>query len=212
MTERLNLSHAPGFKTKPSSPDPKPPRFFLLDELAKSSQDPLELRNETLQILNAGRDTTGALLGWVFYFLARDERVFTKLRAAVLADFGPGRTGEIGFHALKSCQYLHHCLQEVLRVASVVPVNERVCIRDTTLPRGAGPGGEQPVFLPKGRRVLIATHAMQHRADVWGADVGAFVPERWETWKVGFEFVPFGAGPRKCIGRMFFLFPELSLM
>lgn len=196
VTERLSLSKPPSEES---------PRFFLLNELAKSSQDPLELRNETLQILNAGRDTTGALLGWVFYFLARDERVFNKLREAVLFDFGRDRTGDINFQKLKSCQYLNQCIQEVLRVASVVPVNERVAIRDTTLPCGAGPDKSQPVFLPKGQRVLIATHAMQHRADIWGPDVGDFVPERWETWKVGFEFVPFGAGPRKCIGRKYFL-------
>ncbi|RDW56492.1 hypothetical protein BP5796_13133 [Coleophoma crateriformis] len=69
-------------------PSPDPDRFVLLDQLAKSSQNPLELRNETLQILNAGRDTTGALLGWAFYFLARSDRVFTKLREIVIADFG----------------------------------------------------------------------------------------------------------------------------
>jgi cytochrome P450 len=192
VTGRLNRPHKPTTKS---------PRFFLLDELAKSTQNPLELRNETLQLLNAGRDTTGALLGWVFYFLSRNERVFNKLREIILSEFGNDRTGEISFQKLKSCQYLHHCIQEILRVASVVPVNERVCIRDTTLPRGGGEDKMQPVFLRKGQRILIANHAMQHRHDIWGSDVSEFKPERWQDRKVGFEFVPFGAGPRKCIGR-----------
>ena len=176
-------------------------RFYLLDELAKYTQNPLELRNETLQILNAGRDTTGALLGWVFYFLARNDRVFNKLREIIIADFGRDRTGEVTFPKLKQCQYLNHCIQETLRVASVVPVNERVCIRDTTLPYGGGEDMTQPVFLRKGQRVLIANHAMQHRPDLYGQDVDEFKPERWVERRVGFEFVPFGAGPRKCIGR-----------
>lgn len=64
-----------------------PSRFFLLDELAKHTQDPLELRNETLQILNAGRDTTGSLLGWMFYYFARNPRVFSKLRSIIVQDF-----------------------------------------------------------------------------------------------------------------------------
>jgi cytochrome P450 len=194
VTGRLN---------RPSKAAADSHRFFLLDELAKSTQNPLELRNETLQLLNAGRDTTGALLGWVFYFLARNGRVFNKLRDIILNDFGRDRTGDISFQKLKSCQYLHHCIQEILRVASVVPVNERVCIRDTTLPCGGGGDKMQPVFLKKGQRVLIANHAMQHRQELWGSDVSEFKPERWEERRVGFEFVPFGAGPRKCIGRKF---------
>jgi len=176
-------------------------RFCLLNELAKSTQNPLELRNETLQILNAGRDTTGALLGWVFYFLVRNNRVFDKLRGIILTDFGRDRTGEIIFEKLKQCQYLNHCIQETLRVASVVPINERVCTSDTTLPRGGGEDKLQPVFLRKGQRVLIVNHAMQHRSDLWGPDVDEFKPERWEKRIAGFEFVPFAAGPRKCIGR-----------
>jgi cytochrome P450 len=38
---------------------------------------------------------------------------------------------------------------------------------------------------------------------VWGPDVDEFRPERWETMKVGREFVPFGGGPRVCIGRLY---------
>ncbi|RDW58626.1 hypothetical protein BP6252_13102 [Coleophoma cylindrospora] len=189
--------------SRPSiKPATDPDRFFLLDQLAKSSQNPLELRNETLQILNAGRDTTGALLGWAFYFLARNSRVFTKLRETILADFGHD---EIAYPKLKSCEYLHQTIQEVLRVAAVVPVNERVCIRATTLPRGGGPDGTRPVFLRKGQRVLIANYAMQHRPDLWGVDVDEFKPERWAERRVGFDFLPFGAGPRKCIGQQFAL-------
>ena len=178
-------------------------KFILLNELAKETQNPLELRNESLSLLFAGRDTAGALLGWVFYFLARNERVFNKLRTLILEQFGPSTTSEITFAQLKACAYITHVINEVFRVAAVIPLNERVAVRDTTLPRGGGPDGSQPIFIPKGRQVLIATYAMQHRADIWGDDVEDFVPERWEGRKVGFEFIPFGAGPRSCLGRKF---------
>lgn len=187
------------------------PRFFLLDELANYTQNPIELRNETLQLLNAGRDTTGSLLGWIFYHLARNPRVLTKLRAIILATFGSDRAGKIEFHTLKSCTYLNAVIQETLRISAVVPVNERYCITSpgTTLPRGGGPSGSQPIFIPKGMRILIASHAMQHRADIWGDDVHIFRPERWEDRKLssagGWEFLPFGAGRRKCIGQQFAL-------
>ena len=179
-------------------------KFVLLNELAKETKDPLELRNETLSLLFAGRDTVGALLGWVFYFLARHERVFQKLRSIVLETFGPSTTGEISFAQLKACQYMLHTINECFRVAAVIPLNERVAVRDTTLPRGGGPDGSRPIFIPKGRQILIATYAMQHRADIWGEDVEEFKPERWEDRKVGWEYVPFGAGPRSCLGRKLF--------
>ena len=178
-------------------------KFILLNELAKETQNPLELRNESLSLLFAGRDTAGALLGWVFYFLARNERVFDKLRAIVLDSFGASTRGEISFAQLKACQYMSHTINEVFRVAAVIPLNERVAVRDTTLPRGGGPQGDQPIFIPQGRQVLIATYAMQHRADLWGDDVEEFIPERWEGRKAGYEFIPFGVGPRSCLGREF---------
>lgn len=174
-------------------------KFILLNELAKHSHDPLELRNETLHVLSAGKDTTAALLGWLFYFLARHPHIFTKLRSAILTDF-PSDTS-IDFHTLNNCRYLQHCINETFRVAAVIPVIERLCTRDTTLPSGGGKKGTSPIFLREGSRVLISTYGMQHRKDIWGEDAEEFRPERWEGRKVGYEFVPFAGGPRKCIGR-----------
>lgn len=182
-------------------------KFVLVDELAKEMQDPSKLRNETLHILVAGRDTTGALLSWMFYFLARHPKVFDKLRDIILSEFGASVTGDVTFDKLRSCQYMQFCINEALRVASVVPLNDRSATRDTVLPRGGGPDGRSPVFVPKGGQVLMPNYAMQHRADIWGDDVEEFKPERWEGRKVGWEFVPFGGGARKCLGRECFYNP-----
>lgn len=190
-------------KSNRSAEDPtSKKKFVLLDELAKKSQNPVELRNESLHLLSAGRDTTGALLSWVFYFLSRHPTVFEKLRAIIIAEFGTHRAAnDVTFTKLKSCQYLHHCINEAFRMVSIVPLMERVCIKDTTLPNGGGPSGTKPIFVPKGQRVLISTYAMQHRVDIWGQDAEEYNPDRWEGRKTGWEFFPFGAGPRKCVGR-----------
>ncbi|KAI5862998.1 putative N-alkane-inducible cytochrome P450 [Durotheca rogersii] len=176
-------------------------RFNLLNELAKETQDPRELRNETLHVLIAGRDTTGCLLGWVVYFLARHPKAYARLRAAVLEQFGECPPADI--RALSQVPYLQWVISESLRVATVIPLNERIALRDTVLPRGGGSDGRSRVFVPKGTQVLIALYAMQHRPDIWGPDVEVFRPERWETHRPGWEFIPFGAGARKCLGQQF---------
>lgn len=185
-----------------SAEDEKNSKYIFLDELAKQTQNPIELRNESLHVLAAGRDTTGSLMGWSFYFLARYPRVYDKLRSIVLNQFGTS-SDEIPFLDLKNCTYLHNCINEALRVATVIPLNERVAQRDTTLPRGGGPNGDRPIFMPKGTQVLIPKYAMQHRKDIWGDDVEEYRPERWDERKVGWEFIPFGMGLRQCPGREF---------
>ncbi|KAI1090214.1 putative N-alkane-inducible cytochrome P450 [Rostrohypoxylon terebratum] len=185
----------------PYEKDPeKGARFNLLNELAKETQDPRELRNETLHVLIAGRDTTGCLLGWVLYFLARHPRVYARLRAEIVDRFDD-RPAD--FRSLSQVSYIQWIISETLRFATVIPLNERIALKDTVLPRGGGPDGKSRVFIPEGTQVLIPLYAMQHRADIWGPDVEEFRPERWETHRPGWEFIPFGAGARKCLGQQF---------
>lgn len=183
-------------KTSPAERD----RFILLDALAKETHDPLELRSETLHLLSVSRDATASLLSWIFYFLARHPGVYAKLRTSILEHFGTDET-TIHYTNIRSCQYLGFCIDEVLRVTAVAPFVERVCIADTVLPRGGGPDGKMPSFIPQGCQFLIWTYGLQQRTDIWGPDVMEFRPERWEGRKFGWEFVPFGGGQRKCIGR-----------
>ena len=175
-------------------------KFVLLDELAKHTNNALEIRNETLNVLSAGRDTTASLLSWIFYFLSRYPRVFDQLRVTILAEIGTD-SSSIEFAKLRSCQYLQNCINETLRMTGILPTMERECLEDVVLPCGGGLDGTKPVFLPKGQRVMISIYAMQQRCDVWGDDPEVFRPERWEGRKAGFEFIPFGGGPRKCVGR-----------
>ncbi|KAI1106154.1 putative N-alkane-inducible cytochrome P450 [Jackrogersella minutella] len=193
------LAHPPGKPNAGADPE-KGARFNLLSELVKETQDPRELRNETLHVLIAGRDTTGCLLGWVLYFLARHPRVFARLRAEIIDRFG---AKPADFRSLNQVSYLQWVISEVLRVATVIPLNERIALRDTVLPRGGGPDGKSRVFIPEGTQVLVPLYAMQHRADIWGPDVEEFRPERWETHRPGWEYIPFGAGARKCLGQQF---------
>lgn len=181
-------------------------KYVFLDALAEECQDPIELRSQLMNILLAGRDTTASMLGWLFHLLAKDPARYRKLRDIVVEEFGTfARPKEITFARLKSCQYLQHCNNEVLRLYPVVPINGRWAYKDTVLPTGGGPDGTDPVFIPKNSSVDYCVYLTQRRRDIWGPDADEFRPERWEGRKVGWEFLPFNGGPRICLGQQFAL-------
>ncbi|EGX89124.1 Cytochrome P450 [Cordyceps militaris CM01] len=182
--------------------------YVFLNELVKETRDPDVLRNQLLNILLAGRDTTAGLLGWTTLRLARQPEVYAKLRAAVLAAFGPysaSDTSRITFESLKACAYMQHVLSETLRLHPSVPTNFRHALRDTTLPRGGGDDGQAPIYIRAGCNVLYSTNVMHRRPDLWGPDADEFKPERWENKKFGWEYLPFNGGPRICLGQQFAL-------
>ncbi|KAJ5502300.1 Cytochrome P450 E-class CYP52 [Penicillium fimorum] len=195
---------APQFEKK-ASPNEKTPYIFL-EALLEVTRDPIELRSQLLNILLAGRDTTASLLSWTFLMLARHPHVFTKLRKIIISNFGTySNPQNITFTTMKSCQYLQHVMNEVLRLYPVVPFNRRTATRDTTIPRGGGPDGQDPVYVRKGQTVIYTTHVMHRRKDLWGPDADQFKPERWMECRAGWEYIPFNGGPRICIGQQFAL-------
>ena len=92
-------------------------------------------------------------------------------------------------------------LFEALRLHPVIPTNARQAKRDTVLPRGGGPDGNSPLLVTEGTVVLFNVYAMHRDERVFGGDIEAFVPERWRGLRPGWGYLPFGGGPRICMGR-----------
>jgi cytochrome P450 len=99
----------------------------------------------------------------------------------------------------------------VLRLYPVVPTNSRFAIRNTTIPCGGGPDGRSQIFVAKGQIVSYSLYDMHRRKDIYGSDAEEFKPERWETLRAGWGYLPFNGGPRICIGQQFAL-TEVSYM
>lgn len=183
-------------------------RYVFLKALAKDTQDPEELRSELLNILLAGRDTTASTLGFFFFTMAdpRYSHIYRRLRTIILEEFGTySNPKEITFEKMKSCQYLQWCLNECLRLYPAVPMNVRTAQVDTTLPVGGGKDGQSPIFVRKGQDIGYTVYLMHRRKDIWGPDAEIFKPERWETRRPGWDYLPFNGGPRICIGQQFAL-------
>lgn len=200
----VKIALDPNYKRAPVTVGQKE-KFVMLDAMVAETRDPVEIRDQILHLLLAGRDTTSALLSWTILLLARHPEEFEKLRATVINHFGTeeGPTQELTFTSLKACKPITHVLYEAMRLYPLLPVNGRMALKDTFLPTGGGPDGKQPIAIMKGEQVGFSTYVMHRRADLWGDDCDEFHPERWEGKKRGWEFLPFSGGPRVCLGRKY---------
>ncbi|KAL8784048.1 MAG: hypothetical protein Q9195_009198 [Heterodermia aff. obscurata] len=161
-------------------------RYILLNHLAERNKDPIELRDHAISALLGGTETTANLLSNLLYALDFDITTLDRER-------------------MKDAIYLSYCINESLRLHPVVPLTGRWCNKDTILPRGGDPDEAHPLLVPQGTAIYLAFYPMHRRKDIFGDDADTFRPERWATLKPGWGFVPFGGGPRICIGQQFAL-------
>lgn len=185
--------------------------YIFLYELVKQTRDPAVLRDQLLNILVAARDTTASLLSSTFFELARNKDILQKLQEEIWTKFGKGeniRLEDITFESLKSCEYLKSVLNETLRLYPAVPLNFRFATKNTTLPKGGGPDGEDPVFIPKKGIIMYNVGALHRDPIHYGKDADVYRPERWSepsTRSLGWAYLPFNGGPRICLGQQFAL-------
>ena len=166
------------------------------------------MRDQLLNIMIAGRDTTAGLMSFIFFELAKRPDVWAKLKAEIYERFGYGdnvRFDEITFETLKKCTYFKNVVNETLRLYPSVPVNYRQANINTTLPRGGGPDGDKPVLIEKGNAVGYIVSATHRNEKYYGKDAAEFKPERWDdkNLKPGWAYLPFNGGPRICLGQQF---------
>lgn len=175
----------------------------LLDGLIENSDDIVSLRDGVITILIAGIDSVASLLSTTFWLLARDERVFQKLRANTLDYIGEGNPT---YEQIRNFSYLRHVFNEAMRVCPPVPFNARVANKETILPHGGGADGASNVLVRKGQRVVFSTWAAHRSTRSFGDDAHEFRPERWDHLKgEALGFIPFNSGPRVCPGQQYAL-------
>lgn len=95
-------------KPKISSDKPKPERYILLNEVAKVAQDPIDLRNQLLNVFFPAHDATAITIADMMFHFARDMNVQTKLRSEIAAV----GSAQLSFELLKSMRYLRFVFNE----------------------------------------------------------------------------------------------------
>ncbi|KAJ6590254.1 cytochrome P450 [Mycena sp. CBHHK59/15] len=181
----------------------------LLDELLNSTSDPKVLKDETLNILLAGRDTTMHVMTMVVYFLSMYPEVCARLREEVLTHVGSSRRPT--YDDIRDMKYLRAVINESMRLYP--PVES---IHATTWP--SPDPHDKPIYIPARVKIPYSVFMMHRRKDLWGPDAEEFSPERFLDERLkkyllnnSFQFLPFNAGPRICLGQQF-AYNEMSFM
>ncbi|KAF2712256.1 cytochrome P450 [Pleomassaria siparia CBS 279.74] len=176
-------------------------RYLFIHELAKQTSDKARIRDELMNVLLAGRDTTASLLSNMFFELAKQPELWKRLREEIAVLDGRLPT----YEELRNFKLLKWCLNESLRLHPVVAANSRLAIKDTVLPLGGGSDGKTPLFVPRGTLISYTTYAMHRREDLYGPDAHLYKPDRWANLRPGWEYLPFNGGPRICLGQQYAL-------
>ncbi|KAF2100841.1 cytochrome P450 [Rhizodiscina lignyota] len=182
------------------------PSSWFIDQVAKESASDTALRDQLLNVLLAGRDTTACCLSWTFRLLVRHPQALVRLRKEVASVMKGSQhpTRE----QLRKMPFLICVVKESLRLYPPVPLNNREAVKTTILPTGGGPDGNSPMLVRKGELVVYSQYVNSRKKNIYGSDADIFRPERWETGEmkdVGWAYFPFSGGPRQCLGEDFAL-------
>ncbi|MFV2010027.1 MULTISPECIES: cytochrome P450 [unclassified Micromonospora] len=150
------------------------------------------MRDELVTLLLAGHETTASTLGWSFYLIDQHPQVRERLRdeaVAVLGDRLPT------YEDLRRLTYTSMVVEEVMRLYPPVWMLSRIA-------QGPDEIGGFPV--PAGAHVLICPYTLHRHPGFW-PDPDRFDPERFDPTRTvsrpRYAYVPFGAGPRFCVGN-----------
>ncbi|MBN9165530.1 MAG: cytochrome P450 [Myxococcales bacterium] len=163
------------------------------DEEGASMTD-RQVRDEAMTLALAGHETTANALAWTFYLLARHPEVRARMESEIDA-LGHAPT----YDDLKKLPYTLAVFKEAMRLYPPAYILGRRPIEDTSI-------GEYRVR--RNSIVLVSVMGIHRRPDVW-SDPERFDPERFlgerEKQLPRCAYMPFGAGPRICIGNHFAL-------
>ena len=153
----------------------------LLQHLLDAGLTDSVIRDQMLTMLIAGHDTSTALLAWTFALLGQHPDVYTRLGQEM--------------DTLDKSPLLDQVIKESLRLYPPIHVGNRLVAEEISFSDGTVPAGE---------RMFYSIYLTHRDPTIW-QDADDFCPERFMQGRKTppFSYVPFGGGPRSCIGAAF---------
>ncbi|KWV43998.1 MULTISPECIES: cytochrome P450 [Rhizobium] len=174
---------------------------LLLDQAATGGLTNDEIEDNILTFIGAGHETTARALAWTLYCVANTphirEAMEEEIDRVLAQDVEPVKW-------LDLMPYTRAAFEEALRLYPPAPSINRAAIAADRWTDAKG----ETVEIEAGVTVLIMPWTL-HRHELYWDKPRAYIPERFlpeNRAKIGrFQFLPFGAGPRVCIGATFAL-------
>ncbi|XP_055619253.1 probable cytochrome P450 9f2 [Toxorhynchites rutilus septentrionalis] len=170
-----------------------------------------EMIAQCLIFFLAGFDTVSTCLIFLSYELALNKEVQEKLYEEILATHQSLEGKSLTYDAIQKMKYMDMVVTESLRMWPPVPTIDRICVRNYELNDGEG----LKFTIEKGAGVWFPAHGLQHDPKYYPTPE-KFIPERFSDENKGNiimeTYLPFGIGPRNCIGSRFALMEVKSIV
>ena len=151
-----------------------------------------QVRIESLQLMVAGNETSSNALTWIFYLLGRHPQYISLIREEIANVIG---NDPFDFDNLHELHLTRRVLDEALRLYPPFWMIDRTALEDDEV------GG---IRIPAGILVVPYIYGTHHNPALW-SNPEAFDPERFSPERSKdrhrFAYLPFGGGPRLCIGN-----------
>ena len=190
----------------PGTPPPDDLLQMLLDARYEDNGEAMsenQLLDELNILLVAGHETSANALAWAFSLLARHPEAQQKLADEIARELPNGQ--ELEFADLPRLPYALQVVQEAMRLYPPAWIIDRVATEADEF---------QGVPIAKGTLFSLYIYGMHHHPGLW-PDAEVFRPERFAAGATpappAYGYLPFGSGPRLCVGSQFAL-TELQLV
>lgn len=162
-----------------------------------------EVKANIITFIGAGHETTANTLTWTLYLLSQDLDARARVEQEVDEVLGEGPITQAGIERLA---FTRAVIEEALRLYPPVPFLSRAALEEDRIGRHR---------IPKGSVVVMPPFVLHRHRTLWD-DPDAFIPERFlpeaRSRIDRFAYLPFGAGPRVCIGASFALQEALVVL
>lgn len=162
-----------------------------------------EITDNVVTFVMAGHETTTVALTWALLLLSRHPDVVRKLRDEI-ATVTDG--GTLAAEHVPRLAYARQVVNETMRLYPPAPITTRVAVKTMQL-------GD--TILPVGSVIILPIYAVHHHRALWERpedfDPDRFAPEAAKA-RHRYAFMPFGVGPRICIGSAFAMLEATAIL
>ncbi|CAG9858843.1 unnamed protein product [Phyllotreta striolata] len=154
---------------------------------------PYDIIAETFNFFVAGYETASTISSFLLYELAKHKDIQDKVRKEINTVLSK-HNGEFSYDVIQELTYLTQATNEASRKYPALSTITRVCVKDYQIPN-------TDVVIENGTNVLLPVLGYHYNPDYF-PDPEKFDPERFADKNVKYPgFLPFGEGPRNCIGE-----------